>query len=303
VTTQSGDPAARAKAAAASPGELASEVAKDMSTLVRQEVALAKAELQQEAKTAGTAVGAFGGAGFAGYFVLVFVSLAAMYGDADRLGCADRGRGLGGGRGGARHAGPQQAQGVQPEAGAHHRDGEGGRAVGEDPERLEREIEATRAKLGQDIDALEEKVNPKKVAHRSVESAKEKAAEVKDKVVAKAAEAKEKATSSGNGGGDESPGLGQKATGLAGTVKEKAAPLVGTAREKAQPLVDRAAPAAQQVKEKAAIRAGLDPQTADTKQVATTLAGETWATVQDQTRRNPALVGAVAFVLGFLLGR
>ena len=80
MTTQSGDPTARARAADASPGELASEVAKDMSTLVRQEVALAKAELQQEAKTAGTAVGAFGGAGFAGYFVLFFLSLAAMYG-------------------------------------------------------------------------------------------------------------------------------------------------------------------------------------------------------------------------------
>jgi uncharacterized membrane protein len=80
MTTQSGEPTARARAAEASPGELASEVAKDMSTLVRQEVALAKAELQQEAKTAGTAVGAFGGAGFAGYFVLVFVSLAGMYG-------------------------------------------------------------------------------------------------------------------------------------------------------------------------------------------------------------------------------
>jgi nitrate/nitrite transporter NarK len=79
VTTQSGDPVARARAADASPGELASEVAKDMSTLVRQEVALAKAELQQEAKTAGTAVGAFGGAGFAGYFVLVFLSLALMW--------------------------------------------------------------------------------------------------------------------------------------------------------------------------------------------------------------------------------
>jgi hypothetical protein len=79
VTTQSGDPAARARAADASPGELASEVAKDMSTLVRQEVALAKAELQQDAKTAGTAVGAFGGAGFAGYFVLVFLSRAMMW--------------------------------------------------------------------------------------------------------------------------------------------------------------------------------------------------------------------------------
>lgn len=77
---QAGEPDAQARAAATSPGQLASEVAKDMSTLVRQEVALAKAELSQEAKTAGTAVGAFGGAGFAGYFVLLFLSLAAMFG-------------------------------------------------------------------------------------------------------------------------------------------------------------------------------------------------------------------------------
>jgi hypothetical protein len=178
--------------------------------------------------------------------------------------------------------------------------------VGEDPEQLERDIEATRAKLGQDIDALEEKVNPKKVANRSVASAKEKVAEVKEKVVGKATEAKDKATGAREKMQNGSPGEnrpGQKAAGLADTVKEKAGPLIGTAREKAQPLVDKAAPVAHQVKEKAAVRAGLDPQTADTKQVATTLAGETWATLQDQTRRNPALVGGVAFVLGFLLGR
>jgi hypothetical protein len=163
--------------------------------------------------------------------------------------------------------------------------------VGEDPEQLEQEIEATRAKLGQDIDALEEKINPKKVAHRSVESAKERVADVKAKVVGKAGEAKEKMSSGQNGAGADN-GPGQKAAGLADTVKEKA-----------QPLVDKAAPAAQQVKEKAAIRAGLDPATADTKQVATTLAGDTWATLQDQTRRNPALVGGAAFAIGFLLGR
>jgi len=64
----------------ASAGQLASEVAKDVSTLVRQEIALAKAELQREAKTAGVAAGAFGGAGFAGYFVLVFLSLGLMWG-------------------------------------------------------------------------------------------------------------------------------------------------------------------------------------------------------------------------------
>jgi hypothetical protein len=64
----------------ASVGSLTSEVAKDLSALVRQEVALAKAELSREAKTAGQAVGMLGGAGFAGYFVLVFASLAATYG-------------------------------------------------------------------------------------------------------------------------------------------------------------------------------------------------------------------------------
>src|SRR5947207_1497250 len=64
----------------ASVGTLTAEVAKDLSALIRQEVALAKAELSQEAKTAGQAAGMLGGAGFAGYFVLVFLSLAAMWG-------------------------------------------------------------------------------------------------------------------------------------------------------------------------------------------------------------------------------
>jgi uncharacterized protein DUF3618 len=177
--------------------------------------------------------------------------------------------------------------------------------VGEDPEQLERQIEATRAKLGQDIDALEEKVNPKKVAARSVESAKEKLAEAKDKVTGKTGGPKENSFA-GQDGAPGGNGIGQKAADLAGAVKQKAQPLVDKAQplvDKAQPLVDKATPAAQQVKEKAALRAGLDPQTADTKQVATTLAGGTWATLREQTRRNPALVGAAAFVLGFVFGR
>jgi hypothetical protein len=74
------EPAGRTDRVDASPGQLAAEVAKDLSTLVRQEMALAKAELQQEAKTAGVAAGALGGAGFAGYFVLVFLSLGLMWG-------------------------------------------------------------------------------------------------------------------------------------------------------------------------------------------------------------------------------
>jgi tetrahydromethanopterin S-methyltransferase subunit C len=64
----------------ASVGELVGEVTQDMSTLMRQELALAKAEIKQEAMKAGRAWGMFGGAGFAGYMVLLFASIAAWWG-------------------------------------------------------------------------------------------------------------------------------------------------------------------------------------------------------------------------------
>jgi hypothetical protein len=73
TTTQSGTPADR------SFGDLMGEVTHDLSTLVRQEVELAKAELREEAKKAGKAAGLFGGAGFAGYMVLLFLSIALWW--------------------------------------------------------------------------------------------------------------------------------------------------------------------------------------------------------------------------------
>jgi hypothetical protein len=60
-----------------SVGELVSAVSADAQTLFRQEVELAKAEMRQEATKAGKAAGMFGGAGFAGYMVALFLSLAA----------------------------------------------------------------------------------------------------------------------------------------------------------------------------------------------------------------------------------
>ena len=68
---------------AASVGELIGEVSQDLSTLMRQELALAKAEIKQEAVKAGRAAGMFGGAGFAGYMVLLFASIAAWWGLAE----------------------------------------------------------------------------------------------------------------------------------------------------------------------------------------------------------------------------
>lgn len=61
-------------------GELMGEVTRDLSTLVRQEVDLAKAEMRQEASKLGKAGGMFGGAGLAGYMVLLFLSFALWWG-------------------------------------------------------------------------------------------------------------------------------------------------------------------------------------------------------------------------------
>jgi hypothetical protein len=65
---------------AASVGDLLGEITRDMSTLLRQEVELAKSEIRQEASKAAKAAGMFGGAGLGGYMVLLFLSFAAWWG-------------------------------------------------------------------------------------------------------------------------------------------------------------------------------------------------------------------------------
>jgi len=60
-------------------GELISGVTQDLSTLMRQELELAKAEVQQSASRAGKGAGMLGGAGVAGYFVLLFLSVALWW--------------------------------------------------------------------------------------------------------------------------------------------------------------------------------------------------------------------------------
>ncbi len=62
-----------------SVGSLVAGISRDVSTLMRQEVALAKAEVAESAKRAGKGVGMFGGAGVAGHMVLVFLSLALWW--------------------------------------------------------------------------------------------------------------------------------------------------------------------------------------------------------------------------------
>ena len=57
-------------------GERLSNVTRDLSTLMRQEVALAKAEASESASRAGKGIGMLAGAAVAGFFVLMFLSIS-----------------------------------------------------------------------------------------------------------------------------------------------------------------------------------------------------------------------------------
>jgi uncharacterized membrane protein YqjE len=62
-----------------SVGAIMGDISRDMSTLVRQEMDLAKTELKQEIAQAGKGAGMLGGAGIAGLLTLFFLSLALTY--------------------------------------------------------------------------------------------------------------------------------------------------------------------------------------------------------------------------------
>ena len=69
-----------------SVGELLSDVTQDISTLMRQEVELAKAEIRQSATKAGKGAGMLAGAGVSAWMVLIFASAAAWWGIGDYVG-------------------------------------------------------------------------------------------------------------------------------------------------------------------------------------------------------------------------
>ncbi|WP_251453649.1 phage holin family protein [Microbacterium sp. Marseille-Q6648] len=74
------------KAATTSLGDLVGEVSRDLSTLMRQEVALAKAELKQSASTAAKAGGALGAAGYAALMAIFFLSVALWWALSTQMG-------------------------------------------------------------------------------------------------------------------------------------------------------------------------------------------------------------------------
>ncbi|WP_150253925.1 phage holin family protein [Nocardiopsis deserti] len=66
--------------------ELLGAVTGDLQTLFRQELALAKAEMREEAVKTGKAAGLLSGAAVAGYLALLLLSLAVVFGLAELIG-------------------------------------------------------------------------------------------------------------------------------------------------------------------------------------------------------------------------
>ena len=62
-----------------SVGDIVGDIAKDMTSLVRQEIDLAKTEMKQEATRAGRGVGMLGGAGVAGHMALLFLTFTVIW--------------------------------------------------------------------------------------------------------------------------------------------------------------------------------------------------------------------------------
>ena len=69
-------------------GEAIGDVTRDMSVLVQQELALAKAEARQSASRAGQAAGMFAGAAVAAFLFVVFLSIALWVTISDNTGPA-----------------------------------------------------------------------------------------------------------------------------------------------------------------------------------------------------------------------
>jgi hypothetical protein len=67
-------------------GSVLGDITANISTLLRQEVALAKAELRQSGTQAGKGIGLFAGAGVAAVLLLVFVSVSAWWGLGQYIG-------------------------------------------------------------------------------------------------------------------------------------------------------------------------------------------------------------------------
>ena len=90
--------------------------------------------------------------------------------------------------------------------------------MSQSPEELRAEIDATRANLSNDVDALTDHVSPSNIAGRQKEKVKDKVSEkvsgVRDRVMGTVDDARDRVGD--HGGSGDGPGVGERARGAAG---------------------------------------------------------------------------------------
>ena len=157
-----------------------------------------------------------------------------------------------------------------------------------DPDEIGSQIERTQANLGQNVDALTEKVTPGKIVERRLDHARDTATRLKDKVMG----TNPLSSSSSTGSGQH----------LGGGIRD-------TAAQAADRVTDTASTAASTVQDAASRTAGAAQDTASTAAGAVRDAASTAAerlqqtpqVIRQQARGNPLAAGLIAFGVGWLI--
>ena len=168
-------------------GQIVGDISQDLTTLVRQEMDLAKTELRQEAQQAGKGIGMLAGAAVTALLMLIFLSwaltwlldnwmpveLAALI--TALIWAVVTGVLASMGRTKLREANPQLP--------ADTTDTQGGRSMGTSTEELSSDIAQTRQSLTQDVDALQDRVSPSAIIERRKTAVRGRLSTVKDRVM------------------------------------------------------------------------------------------------------------------------
>ncbi|RLP91872.1 MULTISPECIES: DUF3618 domain-containing protein [unclassified Micromonospora] len=107
-----------------------------------------------------------------------------------------------------------------------------------DPDRIRREIETTRDELSNDVDALADRVNPRRIAGERVGQARDAVTRAKEKVMGSSShmgqEASQRMSHVAGSVRDETRSLGQQSRGAMGSVRDEARSLGRQSREQTQ---------------------------------------------------------------------
>ena len=212
-------------------GEIVGDLTHDMTTLVKQELELAKTELKEEAGKAGKGAGLLGGAGVSGLLALIFLSGALAYlldsWIPRELAFLIVGLLVGRHRGGPGEERTEVTQADEPAAAGDAADTQGGRGMGQSTEELSNEIEETRRSMTTNVDALQDRVSPSAIVERRKAAARGRVQSVRDRVMGTAQSVRGSAT-------DTVGSTKDSAHGAVGSVKDTAHGTVSGAQDKVE---------------------------------------------------------------------